>query len=137
MIRPHFPVTHFSRRAAIATEEGRGPLAVWPGLSKGRRGGMKKRYPQEPRPELRTSVVQEICLALTRAIPPHWNAVALTLTPLSELQGGLSHEIWSPEGHEDAVLVPMEIDRRDRKVGTELAGVRRRLPEGGLFRDAR
>ena len=86
------------------------PLAVLPGLSKGRRGGMKRHHDPQPRAELRTSAAQEICSALTRVIPSHWNAVTLTLTPLPELGGGgLSHEIWSPEGHDDVVLVPMEL----------------------------
>lgn len=63
---------------------------------------------RQERLELRTSVVQEICFTLGQIIPPHWHAVTLTLTPTFDGLG-LSHEISSPEGHEDSVEVPMEL----------------------------
>jgi hypothetical protein len=74
-----------------------------------------KQPDRQERPELRSSVIQEICATLGRMVPPGWNAVTLTLTPTSDGLG-LSHEISSPEGHTDAVIIPMELLEATQKL---------------------
>ena len=75
--------------------------------------------------------VQEICVTLVRIIPPHWNAVALTLdVPDHGIGKGLSHSIKSPEGHKDVVMPTMEVFEATRKF--ELGWIERK----GTFKRA-
>jgi hypothetical protein len=54
--------------------------------------------------------VQGICAALFPLLPPHWNAVTLTLSvPAHGLGQGLAHSISSPEGHPGVVTPTPEL----------------------------
>lgn len=76
-------------------------------------------------------VIQEVCVTLIRLLPPHWNAVALSLdVPDHGLGKGLTHSIKSPEGHRDVVMPTMEVFAATRKL--ELGWVERK----GTFKRA-
>src|SRR5579871_1192566 len=82
-----------------------------------------KRNPRDA--QWQVPVVQEICAALIRIIPPNWNAVVLTLdVPEHGIGKGLTHVIKSPEGHKDVVMPTMEVFAATRKL--ELGWVERK-----------